>query len=117
MQEQQLSKFAHLPIDWTLTPEHAVSMYLEWGNNDWRNSEHPPVRSKNDISIYFVVDTWGEHPVVRLVRRNSEDAVDLMTLEMPEELEQAWRAEYKTLRGIFEPTDEIKQWLRKAMSL
>lgn len=116
MQPEALSKFAHLPIDWNLTPEQAVTMYLEWGNNDW-NSEYPPVRSKEDISIYFVVDTWGEKPVVRLVKRNSEDAIDLLTLEMPQELIKAWRTEFQDLRGIFEPTEEIKDWLRQAMSL
>ena len=30
-----LKDFALCPIDWNLTPEHAVTMYLEWGNNDW----------------------------------------------------------------------------------
>lgn len=116
MQSDALSSFSNLLIDWNMTPEHAVTMYLEWGNNDW-NAEYPPVRSKEDVSIYFVVDTWGERPVVRLVRRNSEEAVDLATLELPKQLEDAWRAEFKTLRGIFEPTDDIKAWLREAMSL
>jgi len=40
----QLKDFALYDIDWNLTPEHAVTMYLEWGNNDW-HSEYPPVRS------------------------------------------------------------------------
>ena len=41
-----LAAFADQQIDWNLTPEMAVTLYLEWGNNDWR-SEHPPVRSKS----------------------------------------------------------------------
>ena len=52
-----LKDFSTLDISWDLTPEHAVTMYLEWGNNDW-HSEYPPVRSKDDMSNYFVVDTW-----------------------------------------------------------
>ena len=44
-----LSQFSDLIIDWNLTPEHAVTMYLEWGNNDY-SAEYPPVRSKNDVS-------------------------------------------------------------------
>ncbi|MDL2307858.1 hypothetical protein LJC48_07575, partial [Desulfovibrio sp. OttesenSCG-928-C06] len=107
-----LSEFAYLPIDWQMTPEHAVTMYLEWGNNDW-HSEYPPVRSKEDYSIYFVVDTWGEKPVVRLVKRNSEQADDLISLELPAHLQAGWQAEYPGLRGIFEPTDEIKNWLKQ----
>ena len=55
----QLRDFSTLDISWNLTPEHAVTMYLEWGNNDW-HSEYPPVRSKSDESYYFVVDTWDE---------------------------------------------------------
>ena len=34
-----LAAFADQQIDWNLTPEMAVTLYLEWGNNDWR-SEH-----------------------------------------------------------------------------
>ena len=30
-----LSRFVLLPIDWNLSPEQAVIMYLEWGNNHW----------------------------------------------------------------------------------
>ena len=30
-----LKDFSTLDISWDLTPEHAVTMYLEWGNNDW----------------------------------------------------------------------------------
>lgn len=112
----QLANYSSMYIDWNLTPEHAVTMYLEWGNNDW-NSEFPPVRSKSDVSTYFVVDTWGEKPVVRLVRRNSEDAVDLLSLDLPDSLRQTWAGEYGNLRGIFAPTEEIKDWLRKEMGL
>ncbi len=112
----ELARFTHLPIDWNLTPEHAVTMYLEWGNNDW-HAEYPPVRSKEDVSIYFVVDTWGEAPVVRLVRRNSEEAVDMLTLQLPEDLRQSWQAEFGSLRGIFAPNAAIKNWLRQSMHL
>ncbi len=52
-----LKDFALYDIDWNLTPEHAVTMYLEWGNNDW-HAEYPPVRSKEDVAHYFVVDSW-----------------------------------------------------------
>ena len=70
-----LAAFADQQIDWNLTPEMAVTLYLEWGNNDWR-SEHPPVRSKSDVATYFVVDAWQDPLKVRLVRRNSESAGD-----------------------------------------
>ena len=98
-------------IDWNLTPEHAVTMYLEWGNNDW-HAEYPPVRSKSDYATYVVVDTWSTVPKLRLVRRNSEEAVDLAEMPLPQELLQSFRKEYGTLRGIFAPTPDIKRWLR-----
>ena len=67
----RLQDYALYDISWNLSPEHAVTMYLEWGNNDW-HSEYPPVRSKEDVSHYFVVDSWGKEPVIRLVRRNAQ---------------------------------------------
>lgn len=108
------SSVRHYDIDWNLTPEHAVTMYLEWGNNDWRGS-YPPVRSKADVSQYFVVDTWDAEPVVRLVRRNSEQAEELLTLALPPALQDEWKKEFGRLRGIFALTPSIKAWLRQEM--
>ena len=100
-----------LDIDWNLSPEDAVTMYLEWGNNDWRG-KHAPVRSKSDVSIYFVVDAWENPPLVRLIRRNSENAEELAAVSLPPDLLKGWREEYGTLRGVFAPTEAIKQWLK-----
>lgn len=111
---EQLRALAHHDIDWNLSPEHAVTLYLEWGNNDW-HAEFPPVRSKSDFAVYFVVDTWGEKPVVRLVRRNSEAAEDLTSFDLPAPLLDDFIHEYGELRGIFEPTPRIKDWLREAL--
>ena len=109
-----LKDFALYPIDWNLTPEHAVTMYLEWGNNDWQD-EYPPVRSKEDVSHYFVVDSWQDPPVIRLVRRNSEAAEDLITVPVPEELLPGWREANGNLRGVSAPTPAIKAWLKKEL--
>ena len=38
-------------IDWEMTPEEAVRLYLEWGNN-WSQG-NVFIRSKDDISHYF----------------------------------------------------------------
>ena len=86
----RLKEFATHVIDWELGPEDAVTLYLEWGNNNW-HAKHAPVRSKEDFATYFVGDAWPSSPVVRLVRRNSEEAVDLLTLALPPELEKAFR--------------------------
>ena len=109
-----LKSFQYVSIDWNLTPEDAVTMYLEWGNNDWQ-AEFPPVRSKSDVSHYFVVDNWEETPVVRLVRRNSEHAEDLLSFPLPDVLLPGFRAENGNIKGVFTPTEEIRAWLKKEM--
>ncbi len=110
----ELNTFSSLPIDWDLGPEDAVTLYLEWGNNSW-HARNQPVRSKNDFSNYFIVDNWGDRPRVLLIQRNSEEAKELFESELPDELENAFRREFGTLRGIYEPTEDIKHWLRKEL--
>ena len=100
-----LAAFADQQIDWNLTPEMAVTLYLEWGNNDWRS----------DVATYFVVDAWQDPLKVRLVRRNSESADDLVTVPLPEPLVKAFRDEYGSLKGVFEPLPVIKDWLKKEL--
>ena len=107
----RLQDYALYDISWNLSPEHAVTMYLEWGNNDW-HSEYPPVRSKDDMSNYFVVDTWGREPVIRLVQRNSEHVEDLFTMAMPAELRADFEKENGGRRGISAPQGPVKEWLR-----
>ena len=99
----RLQDYALYDISWNLSPEHAVTMYLEWGNNDW-HSEYPPVRSR--------VDAWPSSPVVRLVRRNSENAEDLFTMPLPHHLLSEYESVHGKWRGISEPTPAIKSWLR-----
>ena len=109
-----LAPFRDLPVDWELSPEMAVTLYLEWGNNDW-HGPYPPVRSKSDVALYFVVDAWERPARVRLVRRNSEEAVDLAVVELPPELLAVFEAEYGDLKGVFEPLPAIKTWLKQAL--
>ena len=110
----ELKDFALYDIDWTMSPEQAVTMYLEWGNNAW-DHEHPPVRTASDVSYYFVVDSWQDPPVIRLVKRSMEAAEDLFVFPMPEELLPPYRKAHGTWRGISEPVPEIKDWLKKAL--
>ena len=107
-----LKKLACLDIDWNLAPEDAVVIYLEWGNNNW-HGDHAPVRSKQDESIYFVVDTWEDTPVIRLIRRNSETSHELASFPLPSCLFPSWREENGHARGIFAPNESIKSWLKK----
>jgi hypothetical protein len=110
-----LREYSALPIDWDLTPEDAVTLYLEWGNNDWRSSR-PPVRSKSDESFYFCVDAWEETPVIRLIRRNSEGSEELASLPMPAALLPSWRQENGNARGVFAPGETVIAWLKKQVA-
>ena len=47
-------------IDWNMTPEEAVKLYLEWGNNS--SSGNNVIKSKDDVSHYFVLYSWDEKP-------------------------------------------------------
>ncbi|MDR2743748.1 MAG: hypothetical protein LBB66_00895 [Desulfovibrio sp.] len=111
---KNLKDFSLHPIDWDLTPEQAVTMYLEWGNNDWRG-DHPPVRSRDDVSLYFVVDSGQNPPVARLVRRNVEGSKDLTEVPLPEDLLADFHAEHGNWRGISAPTPAVKQWLKREL--
>ena len=73
-----------------MTPEEAVRLYLEWGNN-WARGNYV-IRSRDDVSHYFVVNTWKEKPVIFFIRRNSEEAVELARIKMPEKLEKEFIA-------------------------
>ena len=107
----ELKDFATYDIDWNLAPEDAVTLYLEWGNNDW-NAAYPPVRSPSDVSIYFVVDSWENPPQIRLVRRNSEKAEDLFTMPLEGALLADWRKANGDWKGVGAPTPAIKKWLK-----
>ncbi len=100
-------------IDWEMTPEEAVRLYLEWGNN-WASGNYV-IRSKDDVTHYFVVDTWTEHPVVFLVRRNSEEAVELARIDLPNSLKNRFLEENGGLKGVYAVEGEIKTWLKNEL--
>lgn len=109
-----LRDYKHIDIDWNMTPEDAVTMYLEWGNNSW-HAEHQPVRSKADYSTYFVVYAWDDTPRAILVRRNSEEARELAEVELPDELAKRFLDEIGHLKGVYAPNAEIRAWLEAEM--
>ncbi len=95
MQLQDIRKNADLlnAIDWEMTPEEAVRLYLEWGNN-WARGNYV-IRSKDDVTHYFVVNTWKDKPFIYLIRRNSDEAVELAKIEMPEDLRAQFYGIYR----------------------
>jgi len=101
-------------IDWDMTPEEAVRLYLEWGNN-WAGGNYV-IRSKDDITHYFVVNTWDENPVIFLIRRNSEEAVELAKIDMPDDIKDRFLEENGNLKGVFAIEGDVKDWLYKQLN-
>jgi hypothetical protein len=101
-------------IDWDMTPEEAVRLYLEWGNN-WASGNYV-IRSKNDEALYFVVSTWKEPPMVYLIRRNSEEAQEIAAIKMPEAIEKKYMQEIGSLKGVYAVEGTVKEWLQKELA-
>ena len=102
-------------IDWEMTPEEAVRLYLEWGNN-WARGNYV-IRSKDDVTHYFVVNTWGKTPVIYLIRRNSEEAVELAKVYMPEPIKNRFFEANGHLKGVYPVEGEVKNWLKQQLKI
>ena len=100
-------------IDWDMTPEEAVRLYLEWGNN-WAGGNYV-IRSKKDVSYYFVVNTWKDKPIVYLIKRNSEEAEELAKIEMPPQITLQFFKEYGNHKGVFPIKGKVEAWLKQEL--
>ena len=110
-----LNNYQAHEIDWDMTPEDAVALYLEWGNNGYGGSYNNRVVSKSDFSLYFVAYTWDEVPKVFLIHRNSEGSNELAEIEMPEDLAEKFLDHVGHNKGVYGLTDELKDWLKSKM--
>jgi hypothetical protein len=101
-------------IDWDMTPEMAVRMYLEWGNI-WASGENrrQVVQSKNEYSVYFVVNCWTEPYYIYLIKISNKEAVDLAKFELPERFTKP----ICNFKGVYAPDGELKDWLKKELAL
>lgn len=97
-------------INWDMTPEEAVRLYLEWGNN-WARGDGYVIRSKSDYTTYFVVNCWSRPYYIYLLRRNSEEAQELARFELPSRFER----NVCELKGIYALEPDVKQWLRNEL--
>ncbi len=102
-------------IDWEMTPEEAVRLYLEWGNN-WARGNYV-IRSKEDVSHYFVVNTWKGRPVLYLIRRNSEEARDLAQIDIPQPIADRFLESVGYNKGVYAVDGELRLWLQQLLGL
>ena len=70
------------------------------------------IKSKDDITHYFVLNTWDNKPVIYLVRRNSEEASELAKIDVPEDLIDDFLREKK---GVYAVEGEIREWLMEEL--
>ncbi len=111
----ELATYNSYDIDWEMTPEAAVTLYLEWGNNCWLN-EFKPIRYRSDDTTYFVVSTWESEPKIMLIHRTCDEATELEELQLPEDLKKVFMETVGFNKGVYAPTPEIKEWLRRQMN-
>lgn len=74
-------------IDWAMTPEKAVELYLEWGIGWIEDKDVDFVASGSDESYYFAIYDWEtKPPLVTLIHRTVEGAEEIAKIEVPKEL-------------------------------
>jgi hypothetical protein len=100
-------------IDWEMTPEMAVRLYMEWGNV-WSDLDRGHIiRSKKDYSVFFLVQSWARPYYICLVKSNTEEAVDLAKIELPEKFEK----KASEPQFAYAPEGELKEWLKKELNV
>ena len=109
----QFARFNDIDIDWDMTPEDAVALYLEWGNSGYGGSYENRVRGKMDVSYYFVINTWDAKPKGYLIKRNSDGADELATFTLPDRLERSFLEHVSHQKGVYGVTPEVREWLEK----
>ena len=101
-------------IDWSMTPEKAVEMYLEWGTGWVRGNDF--VSSANDEAVYFVLFDWeNEPPLATLIKRTVAGAEEMAKIEVPRDLfDQACREDGKVPGGTVHPLNLVlKEWVHE----
>ncbi|MGE4520496.1 MAG: DVU0772 family protein [Desulfobacteraceae bacterium] len=102
-------------IDWELTHEDAVGLYLEWGGS-WKPGGVPyVVRGKHDSSYYFVVNTWDDPPKIYLIKRTIEDAKELIEIPLEGEDKERFLKEVGYNKGVYSLDKELKKWLKNEL--
>ncbi len=98
-------------IDWTMTPEKAVDMYLEWGAGWTRGNDF--ARSGDEESIYFVIYDWEDPPQVTLLRRSSKEVEELAKIEVPADLVRASMDEFghRPGVGVYALNHDLQKWV------
>ena len=60
-----------------------------------------------------MVNTWEDPPRIYFIRRNSEEAVELATIDMPQDLRARFLESVGHNKGVYAIHEELKQWLEE----
>lgn len=115
MSEENTCKQWLNEVNWDMIHEDAVTLYLEWGNNNYRDAMRAPVTTSGEYSIYFAIDTWQSPPKVVLMRMNNYGSTVLCSKNLPDNLAKELLDDIKNIKGILELTPPIKEWLIKEL--
>jgi len=101
-------------VNWDMIHEDAVTLYLEWGNNNYRDAMRSPVTRSGEYSVYFAIDTW-EEPKVVLMRMNNYGSTVLCSKKIPDKLAKELLKDLQGIKGILALTPPIREWLEKEL--
>ena len=103
-------------IDWNMTQEKAIEMYLEWGTGWVRGNDF--VSTMGQESIYFVLYDWLRPARVTLIRRTTGGAEEIAEVKVPEDLfMQAWHEDGdRPGVGVHPLNKELKEWVCQAIA-
>jgi hypothetical protein len=93
-----------------MTPERAVSLYLEWGSS-WAHGRDF-VRSEHDVSCYLRLDAWTTPAKVLLVRQSMRDEEVIGEVEVPVELVARAVRSWGDKKGTYGLSEELKGWFQ-----
>lgn len=102
-------------LDWEMTPEKAVCIYLEWGTC-WSMNGSYARWARDEETHYFVISTWDRPVTIHLVRRNKDEYEELSTIYLPKDLENRFLESVGHNKGIYGLEGEVKSWLQSQLN-
>jgi hypothetical protein len=102
-------------VDWEMTPEEAIALHLEWG--PLRSQAYYNSRDNDNETVYFVINTWKERPILTLVRRVGFDSEELGDFRLPQKLENEFMEEIGKYKGVYAVEGKVRAWLKKELEV
>jgi hypothetical protein len=93
-----------------MTPERAVSLYLEWGSS-WAHGRDF-IRSGHDVSCYLRINAWTTPAKVVLVRQSTSDEKVMGEVDVPVELVDRAVRSWGNRKGTYGLSEELKGWFQ-----